>query len=265
MRLLDTSCWKVGFTVKSVVCASDSVDKSMEALADLPGTPEMEDGRCWEHPWDDLGVTCYRLWSLIHPNSPKRRCIITPFSKPKSGVLFTHMAHHGPPLPFENPFAPARCGRGNRGLHGRPAGDPLPCPGRRAWSPALPPGRRTEKRVTPVFKALKGGALDCLHGWDIHLHLERERDIYILYIYICTCYHVFVCVLAHVAFRSETLPLRGWKRRQSSWTSGRRNASPGLGGLTVLSCFVEYTYLSGWLYYDAPIFQHLPAFISYQT
>ena len=46
MRLLDTSCWKVGSTVKSVVCASDSVDKSMEALADLPGTPEMEDGRC---------------------------------------------------------------------------------------------------------------------------------------------------------------------------------------------------------------------------
>ena len=52
---------------------------------------------------------------------------------------------------------------------------------------------------------------------------ERERDIYI-YIYIYIHMHVFVCVLAHVAFRCETLPLRGWKRHQSSWTSGRRNA-----------------------------------------
>lgn len=36
IKLLDINCWKVGSTAKSVVCASESVCKSIEARADLP-------------------------------------------------------------------------------------------------------------------------------------------------------------------------------------------------------------------------------------
>lgn len=59
--------------------------------------------------------------------------------------------------------------------------------------------------------------------------------------------HMFVCVLAHgsISLRNSTTS----RMREASiilifWQK-KHVIPPGLGGLTVLSCFVEYTYLSG--------------------
>ena len=86
---------------------------------------------------------------------------------------------------------------------------------------------------------------------------ERER-----YIYICTCLSVCACTCSISLWNSTTSRMKEASIILNFWQ--KKRVPPGQGGLTVLSCFVEYTYLSGWLYYDAPIFQHLPAFISYQ-